>query len=424
MIGADAVTGWLPPDVARDANGYILTGADAAATEQWTADRRPFALETSAPGVFAVGDVRSGSVKRVAAGVGEGGMAIAFVHQYLALQGAAGDRSSRAERRGDAMTAPRRPPFDAELAPTLETVPRYFTTLEPDSIPEFRAATGRPPAVEDVIAGRPVEVVDHVIAGHDGGEIVVSVFRRTDHGGSDAPGVYLLHGGGMVGGSRWTMAPMLVEWVLEYDAVAAAVEYRLAPEFPDPTPVEDCYAGLRWFAEHAGELGFDPRRAAGRRSELRRRAQRRDDAARTRSGRADAGRAAAHVADARRPQRDGVVAAGRRRRASGIARATRPDGRPCSSTGAAPPTCRSTPRRRGRPISRACRRRMWRRAAQRCSAMSAVAFASGIWAAGGAAELHIWAGGFHGFQAIVPSAAVSRAGRQAREAWVRRMLAP
>ena len=86
MIGADAVTGWLPPEIARDVHGYILTGADAAAADEWTADRRPFALETSAPGIFAVGDVRSGSVKRVAAGVGEGGMAIAFVHQYLALQ--------------------------------------------------------------------------------------------------------------------------------------------------------------------------------------------------------------------------------------------------------------------------------------------------------------------------------------------------
>ena len=90
MIGADAVTGWLPPEIARDANGFVLTGADAAATDEWTADRRPFALETSAPGIFAVGDVRSGSVKRVAAGVGEGGMAIAFVHQYLALLQRAG----------------------------------------------------------------------------------------------------------------------------------------------------------------------------------------------------------------------------------------------------------------------------------------------------------------------------------------------
>ena len=86
MIGADAVTRWLPPAVARDDHGYVLTGSDAAGSAVWTADRRPFALETSVPGIFAIGDVRSGSVKRVAAGVGEGGMGIAYVHQYLALR--------------------------------------------------------------------------------------------------------------------------------------------------------------------------------------------------------------------------------------------------------------------------------------------------------------------------------------------------
>lgn len=85
MIGADAVTSWLPDEVARDQNGYVLTGADARGDARWSQDRDPFALETTAPGIFAAGDVRSGSVKRVAAGVGEGGMAIAFVHQYLAL---------------------------------------------------------------------------------------------------------------------------------------------------------------------------------------------------------------------------------------------------------------------------------------------------------------------------------------------------
>jgi thioredoxin reductase (NADPH) len=90
MIGADAVTGWLPPEVARDVHGFVVTGQDAAVTPQWSADRRPFALETTAPGVFALGDVRSGSVKRVAAGVGEGGMAISYVHQYLALARTAG----------------------------------------------------------------------------------------------------------------------------------------------------------------------------------------------------------------------------------------------------------------------------------------------------------------------------------------------
>ena len=86
------------------------------------------------------------------------------------------------------------------------------------------------------------------------------MLRRDGHEGAAGPGVYLIHGGGMVGGSRWAVVPMLVEWVLEYDAVAATVEYRLAPEFGDPVPVEDCYAGLEWFAGTADVLGFDPRR--------------------------------------------------------------------------------------------------------------------------------------------------------------------
>jgi thioredoxin reductase (NADPH) len=87
MIGADAETGWLPPEVARDVHGYVLTGTAARDSGAWPHEREPFALETTAAGVFAAGDVRSGSVKRVAAGVGEGGMAIAMVHQYLALRG-------------------------------------------------------------------------------------------------------------------------------------------------------------------------------------------------------------------------------------------------------------------------------------------------------------------------------------------------
>ncbi|NHC46451.1 FAD-dependent oxidoreductase [Motilibacter aurantiacus] len=87
MIGADARTGWLPDAVARDVNGYVLTGLAARESALWRQARDPFALETTAPGVFAAGDVRAGSVKRVASGVGEGGMAIAFVHQYLARLG-------------------------------------------------------------------------------------------------------------------------------------------------------------------------------------------------------------------------------------------------------------------------------------------------------------------------------------------------
>jgi thioredoxin reductase (NADPH) len=85
MIGAVAKTHWLPPSLERDANGYICTGRDI---QTWSLDREPFALETSIPGIFCAGDVRHGSVKRVASSVGEGSMSIAFIHEYLAITGA------------------------------------------------------------------------------------------------------------------------------------------------------------------------------------------------------------------------------------------------------------------------------------------------------------------------------------------------
>jgi thioredoxin reductase (NADPH) len=83
FIGADAETEWLPSEIARDEHGYVLTGAAVTATGTWALDRDPYLLETSVPGIFACGDVRSAPVKRVAAAVGEGSMAIAFIHQYL-----------------------------------------------------------------------------------------------------------------------------------------------------------------------------------------------------------------------------------------------------------------------------------------------------------------------------------------------------
>jgi thioredoxin reductase (NADPH) len=83
FIGADATTAWLPAEIERDVRGYLLTGRDIA---HWPLPRAPFPLETNVPGIFAVGDVRANSVKRVASGVGEGSMVIAFIHQYLAAQ--------------------------------------------------------------------------------------------------------------------------------------------------------------------------------------------------------------------------------------------------------------------------------------------------------------------------------------------------
>ena len=83
FIGADAETAWLPPEIARDRRGFVLTGSDVPLVGRWELERDPYLLETSVPGIFACGDVRFSPVKRVAAAVGEGSMAIAFVHQYL-----------------------------------------------------------------------------------------------------------------------------------------------------------------------------------------------------------------------------------------------------------------------------------------------------------------------------------------------------
>ena len=92
FIGADAETGWLPDEVALDPKGFVMTGPDMLAAGHWALERDPYLLETSVPGIFACGDVRCGPVKRVAAAVGEGSMAIAFVHQYLRDAGAVAAR--------------------------------------------------------------------------------------------------------------------------------------------------------------------------------------------------------------------------------------------------------------------------------------------------------------------------------------------
>ena len=82
LIGSRPLTDWLPPELAKDEHGFLLTGEDVA--RAWPLERRPYSLETSMPGVLAVGDVRHGSVKRVAAAVGEGATAVQFVHRLLA----------------------------------------------------------------------------------------------------------------------------------------------------------------------------------------------------------------------------------------------------------------------------------------------------------------------------------------------------
>ena len=90
FIGAAPLTDWLPPALVRDRAGFVVTGPDLVVDGKrprgWDLDRDPYLLESSIPGVFAAGDVRAESVKRVASAVGEGALAVTLVHRYLAEQ--------------------------------------------------------------------------------------------------------------------------------------------------------------------------------------------------------------------------------------------------------------------------------------------------------------------------------------------------
>jgi thioredoxin reductase (NADPH) len=88
FIGAEPAAEWLPPEIARDANGFVLTGTDVIASGMWPrSDREPCPLETSVPGVLAAGDMRAGSVKRVGFAVGDGSLAVACAHRLISIHG-------------------------------------------------------------------------------------------------------------------------------------------------------------------------------------------------------------------------------------------------------------------------------------------------------------------------------------------------
>nr|WP_127818051.1 alpha/beta hydrolase [Microbacterium sp. CPCC 204701] len=153
-----------------------------------------------------------------------------------------------------------RPPFDPELEAVLAVLADQIpSSITIEMIPAMRQRLPIAVSVDETLAGAGVERVDHTIPGYQGDSIEVTVLRRVGHTGF-GPGICHAHGGGMIVGDRFVGLSQVLPWIVQHDAVAVTVEYRLAPEFPGPYPVEDCYAGLVWTAEHAGEIGIDPER--------------------------------------------------------------------------------------------------------------------------------------------------------------------
>lgn len=153
------------------------------------------------------------------------------------------------------MTAPA---YDPELLALLIASGDARESFTPEVITQ-RRTEWVPPPIEEVIAGRPVSHDERTLAGHDGAEITISILRSTSSA-SPGPGFFHVHSGGMMIGNRFTGIGQLVDWVERFGGTCVSVEYRLAPEHPDPIPIEDSYAALVYTAHNAAELGIDSRR--------------------------------------------------------------------------------------------------------------------------------------------------------------------
>src|SRR5256714_7971549 len=141
-----------------------------------------------------------------------------------------------------------------------QAIPGGFNTI-PDIVQRRATVSGLLASME-VPHNPNVTSEDRMVPGPDGApDIKVRIYRPMDATGT-LPGIYFIHGGGMILGDIDGEDAVAASICEHADAVVVSVEYRLAPEHPYPAPVEDCYAGLVWMAGHAAELGFDPDRLA------------------------------------------------------------------------------------------------------------------------------------------------------------------
>ncbi|MCX2181944.1 alpha/beta hydrolase [Streptomyces sp. SKN60] len=318
---------------------------------------------------------------------------------------------------------PTPPPFDPELAAALALVADAAPTgLTLESLAAQRAATDAlPSTLDELRAHGLVDTEELTVPGTDSvPEIPLLVCRPPGLVGP-RPVVYYMHGGGMVMGSNRHGLDVALEWALELDAVLVSVEYRLAPEHPHPAPVEDCYTGLLWTTAHAAEIGGDPGRVVL-------------------AGTSAGGGLAAAVALLAR-DRKGPAVVGQVLMCPMLDdRNDTPSAHQMAGLGL---------------WDRASNATGWRAllgelapdvevspyaAPARSVDLSGlppafidvgsaetfrdedIAYATGIWLAGGEAELHVWPGGFHAFDAFAPHAGLSQEARTSRLRWLRRLL--
>lgn len=311
-----------------------------------------------------------------------------------------------------------RPPFDPDVRAALDAADDIVVSLAPAEIPALRARAVVPTRDEYTLGGR-FDAEEHVARSADGAPVRLVVLRPRP-GGDALPVIYHVHGGGMVVGTPYDVLPSLGEPALELGAAIVSVDYRLAPENPYPAPLDDVYAGLVWLFQHARELGFDRDRiilegvsaggglAAG--AAL---------MARDRRGPALLGQMLVYpMLDHRNDSASAHQMAGagtwdRAANATGWAAylgGLAGDDVPVYASPALaddlaglPPTFIEV-------------------GSAETFRDEDVDYARRIWGAGGDAELHVWPGGAHAFDALAPEAPLSRDARRARLRWLQRLL--
>jgi acetyl esterase/lipase len=316
-----------------------------------------------------------------------------------------------------------RPAFDPELAVFLQDLSQMLPgSVTPELIPSMRLSQILTRLSDDDLRrGGAIEFAEHRVPGPAGAPEISLLVCRPAGLSTATAAVYYIHGGGMVMGSNRTGIGVMLDWIEQTGIAVVSVEYRLAPEHPHPAPVEDCYAGLAWTADHAAELGIDAQRLlVGGASAGGGLAAAVALMARDRGGPALIGQVlACPMLDDRNQtpssyELDGEAVWDRTSNFTGW-RALLGDaqGGPDVSPYAAP--ARATELSALPPAYLDV-------GSVETFRDEVIDYATRIWQAGGSAELHVWSGGFHGFELFAPQAALSAEAGATRLNWVRRLL--
>lgn len=317
--------------------------------------------------------------------------------------------------------SPAVPYDDALIAAVTAAVAESPSLDDPGYLAALRRLCAPVERASEVRAAHPgVSVDDLTVPGPQGeADVVLTVMRPP--GPTCQGAIYYIHGGGMIAGNRFTHIDYAYQRAAAVGLALVSVEYRLAPEHPDPAPVEDCYAGLVWLAANAESLGIDPRSLI------------------LMGGSAGGGLAAGVSLLARDRGGPAIVAqlllgpmlddrnrstSSRQFRETGVwdSRSNAAGWRALlgDRAGGDGVSCYAAPARAadlsGLPPT------FIDAGSAEVFRDEVVDFASGLWAAGGRAELHVWAGGFHSFDVTAPDAAVSVAAKEAQIAFLRRVL--